>query len=786
MQSKKFSLVKIKVIASTFIAAVATAAMLVVPVSQALSENRDFYTEQAEALLERGIQRYKNGQFEAAFQPLQQALSIYQRFGDNAGVARVLSRFGDIYFSLGEYGRSLEFYHQSLEILQAIGEHRGEADVLTSLSNTYFLLGKEKEAKEFEEQAESVRRSLDNARQEAAFSGNVSLTYESRGEYELAVEFHQRQLQIARQLGDRFLEARSLNNLARAYAALGQYQPAIEMYQQQLALARQTSDRSLEMKSLAQMAAAYQVLGQHEKALELYPQQLALAREAGDILAEIKSLNQMAIAYEALGQREQANELYQKQLELARNKGDRLAEGAALNHLAAGLLKTGKIQEAQKTLQDAVKVWEGLRAKLDNTENYLPEQANTYRGLQQVAIAQNQPETALEIAEQGRFRNSLDLLKLRLPSDPVRADLKLAPGQFAAPTLASLKKIAREEESTFIEYSVISNREIYAWVIPPNGEIIFRPIDVSSQKTIYPISSIEELVASSREAKSLLPLQELYQVLIEPIAEFLPKDPTARVTFIPPKELLSVPFAALADLKGIYLIENHTIITAPSIQILAVTRQQRREFSGEKMLVLGNPTMPSIVAAVGGLPQPMPPLLSAEREALEVAQLLKTRALLGNQATKNAFLEQLPQAKSIHFATYGLLDDNQRMGIPGAIALAPSGNDSGLLAAAEILNLQLKAELVVISAGDAGANNLAGDGYSAIALSLISAGVPSIIISQSSAPDDSVAYLMAEFYRNLKKTRDKARSLRAAMLATLKQYPDSTAWAGLSLIGEAK
>jgi CHAT domain-containing protein len=43
---------------------------------------------------------------------------------------------------------------------------------------------------------------------------------------------------------------------------------------------------------------------------------------------------------------------------------------------------------------------------------------------------------------------------------------------------------------------------------------------------------------------------------------------------------------------------------------------------------------------------------------------------------------------------------------------------------------------------------------------------------------------MTEFYKQLEQTGDKAQALRQAMLATMKQYPNSKTWAGFTLIGE--
>jgi CHAT domain-containing protein len=163
---------------------------------------------------------------------------------------------------------------------------------------------------------------------------------------------------------------------------------------------------------------------------------------------------------------------------------------------------------------------------------------------------------------------------------------------------------------------------------------------------------------------------------------------------------------------------------------------------------------------------------------------LNTQALTGNQATKSSILPLMSKAQIIHLATHGILDDIQ--GLKSAIALAPSGEDDGLLTAEEILNLKLNAELVVLSACDTGRGRITGDGVIGLSRSFISAGVPSVIVSLWSVPDAPTASLMTEFYKNLQLNPDKAIALRQAMLTTMKQHPNPKNWAAFTLIGESQ
>ena len=351
------------------------------------------------------------------------------------------------------------------------------------------------------------------------------------------------------------------------------------------------------------------------------------------------------------------------------------------------------------------------------------------------------------------------------------------------------------------------------WTIQPTGAITLRQVDLlafwqqtESGRSNAP-TNLHALVQSSREdigvrgrglgvagATQQLPkataLKQLHQILIQPIADLLPADPTARIVFIPQRELFLVPFAALQSESGDHLIDKHTVLTAPSIQILDLLSQRQAKQTGTAAiapadtLIVGNPTMPTFATKVGATPTPLPALPGAEAEAKTIAQLLGTQPILGSQATEGAIAARMEHARLIHLATHGILDDF--LGFQSAIALAPTPEDDGLLTTLELAQLNLKADLVVLSACDTGRGRLSGDGVIGLSRAFIGAGVPSIVASLWKVPDTPTATLMTAFYRNLQQSADKAQALRQAMLQTKQQYPNPRDWAAFTLIGAAE
>jgi hypothetical protein len=441
-------------------------------------------------------------------------------------------------------------------------------------------------------------------------------------------------------------------------------------------------------------------------------------------------------------------------------------------------------------------------------------QTQAYQRLQRALIENNQPESALEVFERGRVRAFVELLASRFSSTPEQ--IAIAP-----PTIEQIKQIARKQNATLVQYSIINEAdkasELYIWVIQPAGDVGFRSVSLKSLNT-----SIADLVASSRESLEVrgcgspekkfikethplkaifdvetVPLSEvnstqhlqlLHQLLIQPIADLLPSDPESCVIFIPQGELFLVPFAALQDGNKKYLIEQHTILTAPSIQVLDLTYQQKQRLAGvaKDVLVVGNPTSPKIPLVPGQPPAELSPLPGAQQEAIDIAKLLSTQPLIGEAATETAIVQKLPQARIIHLATHTLSEDFKGKGVPGAIVLAPSSNDDGLLTTSEIMNLRLNAELVVLSGDSTALGKITGDGVIGLSRSFMAAGVPNVIGSLWCVPDQPTAVLMTQFYRQLQLRGNPARALRSAILKTIRENPNPKNWAAFTLIGTAQ
>jgi CHAT domain-containing protein len=659
---------------------------------------------------------------------------------------------------------------------------------------------------------------------------------------------------------DRRGERLLLDWLGNLHFMRGDYRAAAETQQQALALAQETRDQADAWEAIGRSRLA---AGDHAAALAAYRAAFEVARGGPEphLWLQVQALRGEGLVHLQARDYAAAVRAFERALALSKEAGMRGLAGPLLSSLGVAQGRAGRFKDAELALRRALEVPEAFGSELARADREidrvpLPAALQSMLGdlrpmlrdwmphttaltvdgyacglLADLLVAQQRAAEALEIAERCRGRVLVQRLALRA-----------LPEEAQPPTIGLIRAIAREQNATLVEYTLvyepapvpdwIADREtaLLVFVVAPDGAVHARRVALDAD-AIAGMESVAELVDVSRQALGVrgrgaagararlaladARLRQLHRLLIEPIADLLPRDADARVIFVPQESLFLVPFAALLDGAGRALVEKHTLSVAPSIHTLAFTRRVRRAQAapaaphGERALIVGNPAMPSYAPAPGLAPQPLPDLPDSEAEAKAIAQLLQADALIGKRATKAAFKARLPQAQIVHLATHGLLDDVQesrpkmpfarhaaltgllqpgttQFRAPGSLALAPDAQDAGLLTADEIAQLATGAHLVVMSACDTGRGAIVGDGVIGLARSWIAAGVPSVVASLWAVPDEATRELMLAFHRHLRQRPNIAWALRQAMLHTRQRHPDPMSWAAFVLIGEAQ
>lgn len=186
-----------------------------------------------------------------------------------------------------------------------------------------------------------------------------------------------------------------------------------------------------------------------------------------------------------------------------------------------------------------------------------------------------------------------------------------------------------------------------------------------------------------------------------------------------------------------------------------------------------------------------------QAEVSQITGLLGGQALLGDKATEAHFKQHAAEARILHFAMHGFLNDCDPL-YSGLVFCRPDemvagGQDpalqgeDGFLHAYEIYNLSLNADLAVLSACNTGRGQLAkGEGVISLARAFKYAGCSNVMMSLWQADDQATAQIMQGFYQYLKEGKGKDASIRQAKLdylnAANRNHPFF--WGAFVLVGD--
>lgn len=275
-------------------------------------------------------------------------------------------------------------------------------------------------------------------------------------------------------------------------------------------------------------------------------------------------------------------------------------------------------------------------------------------------------------------------------------------------------------------------------------------------------ASLLRSAEQAREGSAPAALRHLYDELVAPAAVRLgPMETT--VLLVPDPMLEAVPYAALQDATGRYLVEDHPVRVAATLaQALAQAPPTRDDGRRRALLVDATAFDRRVHPGLSALPG----------AAAEVRSLVRgypgARVISGAHATPASLVEALPHAGMVHFAGHALFDDEH----PGRSRLVLSAGERGgasELTASQIEGLRLaRGSLVVLSAcGTVRAPSGRSGGFAGLAGAFIAAGARGVVGSLWEVDDAATHPLMVAFHQAYRRTRDPAAALRAAQLRML-------------------
>jgi CHAT domain len=294
------------------------------------------------------------------------------------------------------------------------------------------------------------------------------------------------------------------------------------------------------------------------------------------------------------------------------------------------------------------------------------------------------------------------------------------------------------------------------------------PLDASALGTLVISTRID--IRSSNDTAARRQLADLYELLIQPLAAqgFRP-EAFKRLVIVPHGPLHYVPFAALLDAKGKFLISKTEIVVAPSASVWRLLGQRKREDGS--LVVFANPDLGS--RGVVDLP-------FSDQEGVAIVESMPAGSsrppFRRREATRARLIAEAPGAGILHLATHGEFPDESAANAH-ALWLADEGGHSVALPAAR---------LVVLSICNGGLYRIGpSDEPYGLMPAFLEAGASNVLGTLWPLDDQFGRDFMIEFYNQLQ-VHGVAGALRQASIRFINEDEYLRNWSAFVLVGSGR
>jgi CHAT domain-containing protein/tetratricopeptide (TPR) repeat protein len=794
------------------------------PIFQAVGDR----SGEARTLNNIGLVYQSLGETQKALDKYNEALPLWRVVGDRRGEATTLNNIGVVYRSLGEMRKALDKYNEALPILQAVGDRSVEIVTLNNIGVVYRSLGEIQKALDKYNEALPLSRAIGDRRGEAATLNSIGAVYRSLGEMLNALETYNEALPLSRAIGDRRGEAQTLNSIGAVYWSLGEIQKALEKYNEALPLRRAVGDRNGEATTLLGIARVEQKRGNLTQARQTIEQAVGLIES---LRTNIPGQTLRASYFE------NRHEFFESYIDVLMQM-HKQNPAAAFDALALAVSERARARSLLELLEEArANIRQGVDSSLLERERSLQQRLNA-RAAAQVSLLNRKhtPEQADAAAK--------EIAAITAEYEEIQARIRARSPRYAALTqpqplgLAEIQQQALDEDTLLLEYALGEKRS-YLWLVSHRSidsyELSSRADIEAATRRVYELLIVRPKRGAPPDPQLIAQARTLSRMLLGPVA---PRLGGKRLVVVAPGALSYLPFAALPapedekrparDYEP--LIAKHEVVSVPSASVLSVIRRETagRQRAVKSVAVLADPVFeasdPRLASAKNHSGEP-PAAPAADAELSELTRSIRTMNFsdaragftrlpfsrreaesvialtprgTGLKATDFsasralAMSPQLGQYRILHFATHGLLNSErpELSGLVFSLVDQEGKPQDGFMRLHEIYNLQLNADLIVLSACETGlGKEIKGEGLIGLTRGFMYAGAPRVVASLWNVDDLATAELMKLFYqRMLKDGLPAGAALRAAQLemSGQKRWASPYFWAGFVLHGEWK
>jgi CHAT domain-containing protein/tetratricopeptide (TPR) repeat protein len=752
------------------------------------------------------------------------ALPIARESNNRNAECRLIHNMAVVRDFLGESQRALDGYREVLTLCRSLGGKRAEAQVLTSIGRLYIDLGEREAGLQHLASAAALALEVGDQRSRARILFHVGRARERAGEVDSALAAYAEARDLGRQSGEPFREAAARGMIAGILGARGD-PSALSEFDRALELARAGKSPWVESvvlkgrgRFLADLSLAAEIdhrtgdrLGEAESRFELARLERSSGRPAEAWTFASTALDLMEALRTEVASHDLRAAFFATSQDLYDFSVDLLMElGAA--RPGEGFETTAWTVHERSRARSLLDVLSARDSVSGHVDPALLERERSLR--KRIARATDDPTRVAGDARES-VTAAADVEKLRSEYETVRRSIQSSNPEYAALAFGdpvSIERVQSElgpdallaefhlgEERSFLW--IVGRDSVRTFVLPPRARI------ERSAEALY-----GELRAPGSDWHAAA--SDLGSQLLQPVASLL----SSRVLVVVPDGTLQlIPFAVLGlpgQTPPQLVVARFEVVQVPSASVLTLLRRDATaRTSARTLAVLADPVLdasdprvrsssaakgrpePSAERGRSSAGEPMPRLPFTRREASAIGDLVPAanrRIALGFDANLDlARSAELGGYRYVHFATHAVTGGEH----PERAALVlsrvtPDGRlRDGLLPVAEIFNLRLSADLVVLSACQTAlGRSVRGEGLLGLARAFMYAGAPRVVASLWRVDDSATAELMRRFYGGMLGREHFApgEALRRAQLSVsaTKRWADPYYWAGFVLQGD--
>ena len=792
--------------------------------SLALAEAAGSKAAAANALNNLGIIARQRGNHEQALEFYRKSLALYEAAGDRRNVARLLNNLGVVHNAMGKATTALQYYLRSLPVAEEIGNKAGVAGTSNNISMIYRTLGNYKLALEYSQRSLALSEAIGDKLQVSFALEEIGKLHAQAGEHAQALESYRKSLALAEQTGLKIEIAIRLLSVGDGYRNLGDDGQAVEYYRRALATSESIGAPYTSVVCLLKLGQLHLRQGKNTEALEFAERAVAQARQLGTHKDFWQTLQVAGAAHRALKQPEQARRRLEEAIGVIETARSQLSAGERelasffetrldpYVQMVTLLAEQGRTAEAfgfaerakARVLLDVLQAgrvdFSGAMTEREREqENRLRAELNSLNAqLRRESQAVGKGPSRVEELKAKLEKARLAYEGFRTQLYAAHPELRIKRGEAQPVALEQAGELLADGRTALLEYVVADDRT-FLFVLTAEAagrggprEPVLRLYDLKlARKDLAArVQSLRQRIANN-DLEYAAPSAELYDLLIAPARQQL--GGKTRFVIVPDDVLWEAPFQALRPAGGKYLIQTASVSYAPSLTVLReMTRAKRDRVAAGTLLAMGNPQLAGQTVARSRnvlMSARLEPLPDAERMVKSLARIYgpaASRTYTGAEAREDVLKAEAGKHRILQLATHGVLNDASPM--YSHVVLSQNEGEDGLLEAWEMMNLDLKADLVVLSACETARGRLgAGEGVIGMTWALFVAGSPATVVSQWKVESTSTTELMLEFHRSLHGGAGKAEALRRASLKLLadRRYGHPFYWAGFIVVGDA-